>query len=288
MKYEACEKCVKSLGWTNVGGNSLIAIIKMYLGFIGGSHALFADGIHSFGDVAGSITMLIGLKVAKKNRNPNYPYGYGKFEYVAAAVIYTLLFFVGVYILMNAVHAIILGHPVDPDMVTIIGALISLAANELMYRQSICAGNQLNSPSMIANAHEKRADVWASLAVLLGIIGSKLGFHVLDPLAALMVSFFIFKLCASMMHQSIRGLMDASLSKEDRQNILEEIEKFPEIKLKKVKTKEMGQNISVEIDVLVSASELLSNLEKVKEQLKENIEKKIERSGEITLYFSTN
>ncbi|MBF0205534.1 MAG: cation transporter [Oligoflexia bacterium] len=287
MKHKACDKCINSLGWINVGGNSFIALVKVYLGVVGGSKALFADGIHSFGDVTGSMTMLLGLKIAKKNANEKYPYGHGKFEYVAACIIYTLLFFVGIYILIDAIHAIFNRHPVNPDMVTIIGALISLAANELMYRQSICAGNQLSSPSMIANAHEKRAEVWSSLAVLIGIVGSKLGFHFFDPLAALVVSFFIFNICATMIYQSVKSLMDCPLPAEDQKMILEEMAKFTELKVKKLRTREIGQEISVEIESIVAPNSLLENLDAIKEQIKKGIREKIGRPGEITFYFST-
>ncbi|MBF0360313.1 MAG: cation transporter [Oligoflexia bacterium] len=287
MKHKACEKCVDSLGWTNVGGNSFIALVKMYLGFVGGSTALFADGIHSFGDVAGSITMLLGLKVAKNSHSNRFPYGFGKFEYIAASVIYVLLFLIGIYIFINAIHIILLKHPINPDMVTIIGALISLAANELMYRQSICAGNQLNSPSMIANAHEKRADVWSSLAVLIGIIGSKMGFHFLDPLMALVVSFFIFNICITMTYQSIKGLMDSALPKKDRETILQEIDKYStEVELKNLRTREIGQKVSIEIEAKVKANMILENLDMIKFKLREEIMKKIEREGEVRFFFS--
>ena len=285
MKYKACEKCVKSLGWINVGGNSFIALIKVYLGIVGGSTALFADGIHSFGDVFGSATMLIGLKIAKKPKDNKYPYGYGKVEFIAATVIYTFLFFVGIYILITAIKCIVCKAHVNPDMVTIIGAIISLVANELMYRQSHCAGLQLNSPSMIANAHEKRADAIASIAVLIGIIGAKLGWHFLDPLAAILVSVFIFKICGEMLYKSITGLMDSSLTQEENNKIYKVLKKFPELIVINVRTRETGQSVNVEIDARVSPGSILKDLSGIKEKIQENITEAIERPGEVNINF---
>ncbi len=288
MKYKACEKCKASLGWINIGGNSFIAIVKMFLGWVGGSTALFADGIHSFGDVLGSLIMLISLRIAARPKDEDYPHGYGKVEFLAAAVIYTCLLVVGFYILMTAVHALTTGIPVDPDMVTILGAVISLVANELMYRQSICCGSQLQSPSIIANAHEKRADALSSIAVLAGIIGAKLGLHFLDPLAALMVSYLIFKLCISSLMKAARGLMDGSLEEDMTDLIKEELEKYPELGLKQLRTREIGQEVSVEIDAYVDPKQTLKEMEAVKNKIKKNVLKVVERPGDVTIYLLPN
>jgi cation diffusion facilitator family transporter len=285
LKHSACEKCISSIGSINVGGNSFIAIVKMYLGIVGGSAALFADGIHSFGDVGGSMTMLVGLKVAKRPKDATYPYGYGKFEYVAAAAIYTILTMVGIYILIMAIHLIIGGHPVNPDMVTVIGAMISLVANELMYRQSICAGNQLHSPSMIANAHEKRADVWASLAVLCGIVGSKMGVWFLDPLAALMVAGFIFKLCWESLNEAVQRLIDIQLPDGSDEIVAEEVSKVKDLKMRAIRTRELGQMISVEIEVDVVRSKSLQELDKIRSALGSSILGRLERPGEVQVFF---
>ncbi|MBL6988537.1 MAG: cation transporter [Bacteriovoracaceae bacterium] len=287
LKHSACEKCIKSLGAINVGGNSFVALVKMYLGIVGGSAALFADGIHSFGDVAGSMTMLVGLKIVNRPNDEKYPYGYGKFEYVSACAIYSLLFGVGVYIFIMAIHLIVLGHAVNPDMVTVIGAMISLVANELMYRQSFCAGNQLHSPSMIANAHEKRADVWSSLAVLLGIVGSKFGLWFFDPLAALLVSGFIFKLSLESIYHAIHGLMDHQLPDEDHEIVLNELSAAEGFEVREVRTRELGQKISVEVELFAPANKALKELDALRKDLTRAILDRIERPGEVLFYFFT-
>ncbi|MBF0106082.1 MAG: cation transporter [Deltaproteobacteria bacterium] len=277
---------MKSLGWINVGGNSFIALIKCFLGYVGGSTALFADGIHSFGDVMGSITMLLGLKIADRPKDHKHPYGYGKVEFIAAVAIYTFLFFVGVYIFFTAMRCILCGAPIVPDMVTVIGAIISLAANELMYRQSYCCGEQLSSPAMIANAHEKRADALSSIAVLIGIIGARLGFHFLDPLAAIMVSCFIFKLAGTELYKSFKGLMDTALSAEDQKKIMAEISFFPEIiAIQDLRTRELGQRVSIEVDALIGSEKVLGELKTLKTNLIQKILKVVNRPGDVTINF---
>ena len=284
LRNDRCELCVKSLGWINIGGNSLIALLKLFLGIVGHSNALFADGIHSFGDVLGSCVMVFSLRVAKKKTDQEYPFGYGKVEFIAAIAIYISLFIIGVYIFEKAVEHLIHRVAIKPDMVTIIGAAISLVANELMYRQSICCGNQLNSPSMVANAHEKRADMWASGIVLLGIVGAKMGFYFFDPIAAIIVAFLIFRLCAESTARSIRGLMDHSLDKDNREIIWNELSKH-DVVIRNLRTREVGQNVDVEVDLYVEDSRAMKDLEVMRRQIRNDVLAAVGRPGEVTVYF---
>lgn len=286
MKDESCEKCVKSLALVNIGGNSFIAVLKVFLGIAGGSHALFADGIHSFGDVFGSVMMVISLKIADRPRDSKYPYGYGKVEFLAACIIYISLFFVGCYILTSAIHHIISGVHINPDMVTLLGALISLVANELMYRQSICCGTQLNSPSMIANAHEKRADMLSSAVVLVGIVGAKLGLDFLDPLAAIVVSFLIFKLCYESLKKAVQGLMDSALPPEFKEEVIGIIRNYPDLEVSEIRAREVGQKVDIEIVASIDRNKLLKEVETIKSKIKNDILKDIERVGNVEIYFS--
>ena len=284
LRNNSCELCVKSLGWINIGGNSIIAFLKLFLGIVGHSNALFADGIHSFGDVLGSCVMVFSLKVAKKKTDEKYPFGYGKVEFIAAIAIYISLFIIGVYIFEKAVEHLIHRVAIRPDMVTVIGAGISLIANELMYRQSICCGNQLNSPSMVANAHEKRADMWASGIVLIGIVGAKMGFFFLDPIAAIIVAFLIFRLCAESTARSIRGLVDHSLDKDNRELIWNELVKH-DVVIRNLRSREVGQKVEIEVDLYVDNSRLMKDLEELRVQIKDDILKAVGRPGDVTIYF---
>jgi len=198
MRYRACQLCSQSIGAVNIGGNLALTAVKGYLGVVGGSQALVADAIHSLADLLSSGLLLVGLRVAHRPANAKHPYGYGKVEFLVAVGIYALLLAAGGFIIYDSVHMIVDKQEVSPSGITIFGALLSAVVNEMMYRQSLCVGRQLQSPSIVANAAEKRADVYSSLAVLAGIVGAKLGVHVLDPLAAVLVA-------ALILHSSLKG-----------------------------------------------------------------------------------
>ncbi len=283
---DKCEACVRSVGFISVGGNLSIAFIKVFLGLIGGSHALFADGIHSFADAGCSVAMVISLRITKKPHDTQYPYGYHKVEFITAAAMYGVLFVVGIAIFISGVHHILHHVRVCPDLVTIIGGLISLVVNEMIARQCFCCGHLVNSPSMIANAHECRSDAWASAAVLAGIIGARLGWSCLDPFAAILVSILIFELCIKHLIRCGKGLLDHSLGSQEIGLITSEIFKYPGFKVRRMRTRELGQEVAVEIDLEVDRNSQLKDLEVVRSKLKKSILQSLGRLGEVTIYFT--
>lgn len=208
MKHKACKTCIASVGNVNIYGNILMIVLKGYLGVVGGSKGLIADAIHSCADLLATIVMIIGLRISSRETSSRYPYGYGKAEHIVAIVIYIFLFVIAGYIIYEGVLAIMEGRRVIPCAVAAWGAVLSILINELMFRLTHCAGIQANSPAMIAKAWETRTDVYSSIAVVIGIIGARLGFPFMDPLAAVVVGLLIFKTCIEMTREAVLSLMD--------------------------------------------------------------------------------
>ena len=175
LRYASCRKCANSVGVVGVVASAFLMVLKGYLGIVGHSTALVADAIHSSADLISALMLLIGLRVARRPADKEYPYGYGKVEFIISVIIYTALIGAGVVIVVEAVSAIVHAEHEEPSMVTLFGALIAIIVNEMMFRQSYCAGKQLRSPSLVANAFEKRSDALTSIAVFAGIAGAKLG-----------------------------------------------------------------------------------------------------------------
>lgn len=269
MKYAACGRCAKSVGMVNVVGNIAMILIKGYMGVVGGSRGLIADAIHSCADLLATIVMIIGLKISARQKDDDYPYGYGKSEYLVAILIYVFLFVIAVFIFYDGAKAILEGREVVPCLSAAWGALFSIAINELMFRQAVCAGSQINSASMVAKAWESRSDVLSSVGVLIGIFGAKMGFHFMDPLAALVVAVIIVKICIEQIKDAVLQLMDAVLEDDvltEIQNVLETLEDIAGIEI--IRAREMGPSVEVEIVVQVAQDTSVTHGESIKEKVK--------------------
>jgi len=253
MKFQECESCgTKSARWSFVG-NLLAAIFKVLLGTITGSKGLVADGVHSGADALSSLLILVALNISSRPPSERHPFGYGKIEYISTLCASLFLFVGASSIFIDALHTFGQGVETVPSNAALLATLLSLVFSYLMYTSNKCAGTQLGSPALLADANESKADSVSSLAVLLGLIGTKMGFIYADTAAAAFVSLFIFRMSVEMFFQGIHGLIDTAMDKEDVDQIIAvslEIEGVEGVR--SVKSRRMGQKSWVDIVIDVS------------------------------------
>jgi cation diffusion facilitator family transporter len=282
MKYRACAKCAKSVGAVNVVGNILMIVLKAYMGVVGGSKGLIADAIHSCADLLATIVMIIGLNISSRKRDEKYPYGYGKAEHIVAVIIYLFLLVIASYILFDGIRAIVEGRRNVPCMVAVWGAVFSIVINELMFRHSVCAGTQTNSPSIAAKAWESRSDVYSSVAVVIGIMGAKMGLYFMDPLAAILVGVIIFKICIEMMKEAVLNLMDKTPEEINIPSLHKRLwEKLKDlaININAIRVREVGGAYEFDIEVNVPDSITVSDGEGIKRKIQQLISSMVEEES---------
>jgi len=210
MICKQCDWCARHVGTINVVANAVLLVVKLIGGILGMSQALIADAVHSLDDVTGSVVLLIGLKVSVSAPDEHHHWGHGNIEFIVSLIIGTFLICVSTGIVIVAVTTIVQGTAGQPGILAVGAAAISMALNELLYRQSLCIGQQVDSPAMIANAWENRGDVLTSGAAFIGAFGARLGFTFLDPLAALVVAFMLVSYAIKMLCIALRGILDHS------------------------------------------------------------------------------
>ena len=282
MKYAACEKCSRSVGMVNVLGNILMIALKGYLGVVGGSKGLIAEAIHSCTDLLATIVMILGLRISAKEANERYPYGYGKAEYLVAACIYLFLLVIGCYIIYEGVFVIMAGHWTVPCLTAAWGAIFSIGINELMFRQSLCVGAQINSPAMIAKAWESRSDVYSSLGVLIGIVGSKFGLHFMDPLAATLVGVLIVKICVEYLNEAFLNLMDKAPGDTVLKDIRKRVGAIGGIAdVKDIYARELGKSLELEVELSVPGGTTVDEGEMIKRETRRVVTDHLGRNADV-------
>jgi len=287
MKYKACEKCARSVGLVNVAGNVMMIALKAYLGFVGGSKGLIADAVHSVADLLATFVMMIGLQISARQPNAKYPDGFGKAEYLVAISIYLFLFVIGLYIMHDGYVTIVAGRWVHPCWFALWGAVFAIAINELMFRQSVCAGTQINSPSMVAKAWESRSDVYASVAVLIGVIGAMMGFSFMDPLAAFVVGVMILKLCIESIYESVLKLMDEAPPAEIMEAISSALEGLENVvSVRQIMGRELGPTLELKLILVVPADLSLEAGEAVKAKARAAVANALGMKTRITVVLN--
>ena len=234
--------------------NIVLTAFKFVAGIVGRSSAMVADAVHSLSDLLTDIIVVVFVRTASKPVDSNHRYGHGKFETLATLIVGLLLIIVGIGILIAGINESLaffrgeVGEP--PGMIALIAAVLSIVLKEGVYRYTVSRGRQVDSPVLIANAMHHRSDAFTSVATLIGVAGAYfLGkkWIILDPIAAIVVSFFICKSGYEVVKPSIDELLEKSLPKETEKEIQQLLRSVPGIEgIHKLKTRKIGNKIAIE------------------------------------------
>ena len=169
-----------------------MAIAKIAFGYASGAISILSDGFHSLTDAASNLVGLVGVRAARLPPDANHPYGHRKYETVAAATVVVFLLLVVLEVLRNAFNHLT-GRTAPPDISYAGFAIMigTIAINLWVIRYESAAARRLKSEVLLADALQTRGDVWTSLAVIVALAGARLGWPILDPIAALFVAGFI-------------------------------------------------------------------------------------------------
>ena len=242
--------------------NLVLAAGKLAAGIFGRSGAMVADAVHSFSDLATDVVVIAFAKISAKPKDAGHDYGHGKFETLATILISLALLAVGTGILISGIRAIRVvvngGILPRPGVVALVAAVVSIILKEILYRYTVRVGRTLQSPSVVANAWHHRSDALSSLGTLVGIacavfLGEK--WRIADPIAALLVAVFIFKIAFDLTRTGIDELLERSLPEDMEREILQIVTADPEIRQPhNLRTRRIGASIAVEVHVRVDGS----------------------------------
>ena len=268
--------------------NLLLAGIKLAAGILGRSGAMVADAVHSFSDMATDVGGIAFAKISAKPKDEGHDYGHGKYETLATIIISLALAAVGTGILVNSIGAIRVvvdgGLLPRPGTVALLAAAVSIVVKEILYRYTVREGRRVSSPSMIANAWHHRSDALSSLGTLAGIgcayfLGDK--WRIADPIAALVVAVFIFKIAFDLIRTGLDELLERSLPEDVEEEILRVVAANPEVREPhNLRTRRIGASIAVEVHVRVDGAMSVCR----SHELTEDIERRLRaRFGEGTM-----
>ncbi|MFT6834495.1 MAG: cation diffusion facilitator family transporter [Francisellaceae bacterium] len=284
-RYQESKRVTITGAWINLS----LALIKISVGLIGRSPALFADGIHSLSDLISDFFVLFAAKVANKGVDYNHPYGHQRIETLATIGLSFLLIAVGSGIAYDAISHLISGTIFIPDKYTIVAAIISILANEWLFRHTLKTADKIGSDLLRANAWHSRSDALSSIVVLVGLIGSFLGFPIMDAIAAIIVCLMIIKMGVTWTIQSFSELVDTGLDKESIAKIEAAILSTDGVKdFHLLRTRKMAGKAFLDVHVLVDGEISASEGHHIGEHTRANINSSIDDIEDITVHIDVD
>ena len=206
--------------------NGILAAAKYFLGETSGSMALKADAVHSLADVVSSFSILAGILISDR-KTKTFPLGLYKVENLVALLSSIFIFF--------AAYEIIQGAMVSAHRTAIVnigpaagGIVLILSVAYLYSRYELKAGLEAGSPSLVADAKHIGADMLSSFIILAAILGTYIGIH-LDRYVAVLVAALVVYSGFTIMADSIKVLLDATLDYSTLDGIRDVLKRHPSV-----------------------------------------------------------
>ncbi len=286
-------KIAQKVTWNGFFVNLALSVAKLLAGIFGNSAAMIADGIHSLSDFATDVVVIIFVRLSGKEVDKGHPYGHGKFETMASMFVSLALLAVAIGIFASGIQKIVSfarGENLEiPGKIALIAAAVSIVVKELLYRYTANMGAKIQSPALMANAWHHRSDSLSSIGTLLGIGGAVfLGgkFSVLDPLAAIIVSFFIVKAAFQIGFPTMQELLEASLPPETEQEICDIIRNTDKVRfLHHLQTRKIGNCCAIDVHIKLDRDLSLVEAHNVATEIEVQIRRKFGKNTQINVHM---
>jgi cation diffusion facilitator family transporter len=247
------ESAVLRVAFLSLALNIVLVVLKLVLSVISGSLTLRADAIHSLVDVFASGALIIGLQISER-KSEEFPYGLYKVENVVSVAIAFLLFLTVYEIVAEAVlgESSIVSY--SGWVLVAVAALVPVPYLFGAYQERV--GKRFNSPSIIADGIQHKADVLSSLVVFFALVGQYMSLP-LDRIGAVVISLFILRSGWGILKAGMRVLLDASIDYETLEVIRSIILAEPVVtEVRRVTGRNSGRYIFVEADVVLRLRDL--------------------------------
>ncbi|WP_459202299.1 cation diffusion facilitator family transporter [Methanococcus sp. CF] len=255
-----------------------LSILKILAGVFGKSSALIADGMHSFSDILTTVVVMLGLKLSEKPADESHPYGHERIEPALTKILAVILLATALMIFYCGLTTILSKNYQIPENITVIAALISIFVKEWMYKYTAKAANKIDSSALLADAYHHRSDAFSSVGTLVGVVGAKLGYPILDPLASILISLFIAKMAFEIYYDALNQLLDTAADPKTIEEIEEIILSVDGVLgIDVLKTRIHSNKIYVDVEISVNKDLSLIEAHNISENVHSKIESKLKK-----------
>lgn len=240
--------------------NLLLSCFKLFAGVAAHSGAMVSDAAHSASDVFSTLIVVIGVRMAAKECDKEHPYGHERMECVAAILLSGALFATGLGIGWASLRKIFSGAALPaPGKLALVAALISVLLKEAMYWYTRAAARRIGSGALMADAWHHRSDALSSVGSFAGILGARLGFPALDPIAGVVICILILKAALDIFRDAVGKMTDQACGDSVEADIRAVVcRQEGVLGIDQMKTRLFGNKIYVDLEIRADGEETLA------------------------------
>lgn len=257
--------------------NCFMTVLNIVVGLMSGSYALVSEGAHTLSDVATSVIAYLGFKIGQKPADKEHPIGHGRAEAISGLIIVIFLAIVAYEIITGAFEKIL--HPeliTVPNVYAAIMAFVGIIINFAISEYIIRIGKEINSPAIIADGKHQKTDIFSSIAILIGVAVSNMGFPILDPIVGLVIGLLIVKTAFEIAKENIDNIMGKVPSQKLIKQVKEVADNTPRAQnAHNIKVDYQGSYATVYLHIEVDGNLSLNESHKIVHTVEDNILKEI-------------
>jgi cation diffusion facilitator family transporter len=267
--------------------NLALSLLKVLGGWVGQSHALIADGIHSLSDLVTDVMVWIAGHNAGKPPDREHPYGHGRFETVGTFALGFILLAVALGLGWDAAQRLFRPEALlRPLPIALYAAILSILVKEALYWYTRAYAKRVRSDLLLANAWHHRSDAISSIVVLVGIAGTLAGLPYLDAVASVIVALMIAKIAWDLGWDATRELVDTGLSAERIEEMLHIIRRIGGVRdVHMLRTRTLGGRAAAEVHVLVDPDISVSEGHAISVSVRERLVDAIDQMSDVTVHI---
>ena len=264
--------------------NMAVALAKIIYGYKINSISMFSDGFHSFFDGTSNVIGLIGIWIASQPPDESHPYGHRKFETLSTIAIAVLIFFAGFEILKKAYHGLREPHSIEVTSMSFIIMSITLLINIGVMTYERKKGRELKSDFLIADALHTNSDIFVSLSVIISLIAAKIGYPIIDSIAAIIIVILIAKIGYGILKSATDVLTDAArIDTREIKDIVMLIEGIKECH--EIRTRGREDAVHIDLHILIDPGEQIHKAHDLAHSVEEVIKKKFPSIIDVVVHI---
>lgn len=274
--YSSEKQRVATLSLLASGG---LAIAKFAAALLSGSLGLLSEAFHSLMDFFATALTLVAVRVSGKPADDDHHYGHAKAESLVALIEAGMLVAVALWVAYEAIKRLWQGgHEIEISWWLFAIIIASIVIDFNRARALKRTAEKTSSDALAADALHFSADMWSSIAVLIGLTLVWLGYPYADSLAALVVSVFVAHAAWDLGKNTLNNLLDAAPA-----GVASEIQSLAEtangvLSIRQLRVRPAGQVLYIDLTVDVARNTAGARLESLRQDLVKHISDKFENA----------
>ena len=274
MMEEERFQATKKSGILGILGNLLLLVMKATVGFISNSQAMIADSVNSASDIFASLMTFVGNKIASEPKDESHNFGHGKAEYIFSLLISISMILASLKLLYDAIVSLVNQEHFIFSWSLILVCLITIITKTFLYFYTRHWNKKYPSILLESNMKDHRNDCFVTTGTLISLLFSLKGIYFLDGIVGILIALWICITGAKIFIESYNVLMDISVDEETKDDILNIIKNYQEIKkIDPIRSTPIGYQYIVSITIYVDGNLTTFESHKIADNLEKDIQK---------------